>query len=130
MSMSNIGSIMLGGAVGALLRYLISGATYKLMGSGFPWGTLTVNLSGSFLIGMFTELFDSLIVQSELRVFILIGLLGSFTTFSTFSLESLKLIQDGQIKFAVFNILINNITGIILVIAGIISSRFIINLLK
>jgi CrcB protein len=99
-------AVALGGAVGASGRYLISTGVHKLLGAGFPYGTLTVNVLGSFLIGFLFVYFEHTIspVQKALWV---TGMLGALTTFSTFSLESLLMLQDGLIFKALLNIGIN-----------------------
>ena len=128
--MQNILFIACGGAVGAVCRYLLAGAINNAAGAGFPWGTMFVNLTGSFVIGLLAEVFDILIMPSFARPLILIGFLGAYTTFSTFTLETFKLLQDGEIRFAVINMLISNISGIAFVIVGIISARLLLNLFK
>jgi len=122
--------ISFGGAIGALLRYYISGLTYNYFNSTFPWGTMFVNLLGALIIGFLWELFENIIVDVNYRAFVLIGLIGAFTTFSTFCLETFKLIEDGEIQFAVMNILVSNILGVVLIFLGIITSRYVINLFK
>ncbi len=90
-------AIACGGAVGAVLRYLLSTASYSLFGRGFPYGTLLVNLLGCFLMGCLSVLLiERVLLSVELRAAILIGVLGSLTTFSTFSLETLTLYHQGQ----------------------------------
>jgi len=87
-SLQHLLAVGAGGAVGAMGRYAIMAAVGHWFGHGFPWGTLTVNVAGSFLLGAFVEL--SALVWSpspELRAFIVIGMFGAFTTFSTFSLD-------------------------------------------
>lgn len=128
--MQNILSIALGGIAGALCRYFLAGAINNATGAGFPWGTMIINLTGSFIIGVLAEVFDILIVPSFARPLLMIGFLGAYTTFSTFSLETVKLFQDGEIRYAVLNILISNIGGILLVITGIVSARLLLNLFK
>jgi CrcB protein len=115
--------IAIGGAIGALLRYFVSGIAYKFMGTTFPYGTLSVNLIGSFLIGFFFEALKESLVSPDIRMMIFIGIFGAFTTFSSFSLETVNLIRDGEILFAVWNILLNNILGIGLAFLGIMLAK-------
>ena len=119
-----------GGAIGTILRYSMSGFTYRMVNSVFPWGTIVVNLTGSFAIGLLWGFFEIQNISSNMRNFIFIGILGGFTTFSTYALESLNLFRDGEIKLAMTNMLISNICGLILVFAGFMLSKFIINLIK
>lgn len=94
--------IGLGGFIGAVLRYLLSGWVQDRSGSIiFPYGTAAVNLSGCFAIGLLSYLVETRSFFSvETRAFLLIGLLGSFTTFSTFGSETLTLIRGGRIDMA------------------------------
>ncbi len=119
-----------GGAIGTILRYSMSGLTYRIVNGVFPWGTIFVNLTGSFAIGLLWGFFEIQNISSNMRSFIFIGILGGFTTFSTYALESLNLFRDGEIKLAMTNLLISNICGLLLVFAGFMLSRFIINLIK
>jgi CrcB protein len=106
--MTNILYIAGGGALGALLRYWMSSGVHFLMGKNFPYGTLSVNLTGSILIGfLYVLLFERVEASPEWRFALIIGLLGSFTTFSTFSIETLNLFQTGQQIKAVLNILLS-----------------------
>ncbi len=122
--------IAFGGAAGALLRYWISGLVHRIGGSSFPWGTLSVNLIGSFLIGFFWGMLESMVVSQQIRVFLFIGLLGSFTTFSTFSLESFHMIRDGEYGLFFANMLSSFILGIVLVFAGYFLSRVLLNIAR
>jgi len=94
-----------GGALGALGRFFVSAGVYRLLGRDFPWGTLTVNTLGSFLMGFLFVLFlERLASAPELRSAVLVGFLGAFTTFSTFSMETLTLIEQGFLGKAFLNI--------------------------
>ncbi|WP_456416589.1 fluoride efflux transporter CrcB [Thiolapillus sp.] len=97
-------AIAAGGALGALMRYWVSTATYAWLGRGFPWGTLAVNVLGSFLMGvLYILLLERLSSGPEMRAFLLIGFLGAFTTFSAFSMETLNLLEDAQFGKALLN---------------------------
>jgi len=126
--MIKLAYLALGGATGTILRYWISGLPYKFYNGVFPWGTLIVNLAGSLLIGFFWGLTDRDNISTNMRSFLFIGLFGSFTTFSTFAFESLNLIRDGNIKFALINITASNVFGILLVFAGFILSKMVLNI--
>jgi len=88
--------VALGGALGALARYGISGWVYDRMGESFPWGTLVVNVLGCLALGAVVRWLQVSAVSPELRPFLTIGLLGAFTTFSTLSYETVALLQEGQ----------------------------------
>lgn len=91
--------IMVGGALGSGARYFCSGLAASLLGPTFPWGTIIVNVAGSFLIGFFNTLTGPdgrLLTSSETRQFVMLGLFGGFTTFSSFSLQTLNLMQSGE----------------------------------
>jgi CrcB protein len=91
--------VALGGALGSVARYWFSGVVAHQFGERFPWGTLLVNISGSFAIGLFyslTESEGSWQVPPTWRQFFMIGICGGYTTFSSFSLQTLSLARDGQ----------------------------------
>ena len=110
--------IALGGAFGALFRYGMSGLVYRSVSGSFPFGTLVVNLIGALIIGLLWGLFEIANVSQNLRLFLFIGILGSFTTFSTFSLESFHLFRDGEYGMFIGNIVLNVVLSISLVCAG------------
>jgi len=100
--------IAAGGAIGAVFRFMVSNGVHNLMGRGFPYGTLTVNVIGSFVMGLsYVMLIERLNVSPEWRAFIVVGLLGAFTTFSTFSIETLVLIENSELSKAMLNVLLS-----------------------
>ncbi len=91
--------VALGGALGTTARYWLSGVVARSFGETFPWGTLIINVTGSFVIGFFGALTGPdgrLFVGSTARQFVMIGMCGGYTTFSSFSLQTLNLMNDGE----------------------------------
>jgi len=91
--------VSIGGAIGSAARFWISGVVAQRYGQTFPYGTLTVNVTGSFIIGLFAALTDPegrWLVSPSFREFFMIGVCGGYTTFSSFSLQTLSLAQDGE----------------------------------
>lgn len=106
--MNNLLAIAAAGAVGAVLRYLVASGVYEAFGREFPYGTLIVNLLGSFLIGyLFVWFIDKSAASEVWRLAILVGLLGSFTTFSSFSLETYNLLITGHHIRAIANVIVS-----------------------
>jgi fluoride exporter len=101
-------SVALGGALGAVLRYGLVAWSMELFGRDFPYGTLLVNILGSFAIGVLYLWFQNRTADHEmLRAILIIGVLGGFTTFSAFSIETLNLALGGQLLRAMLNIVLN-----------------------
>lgn len=95
--LSTIGAIAIGGATGALARFGVNHAAIKLWGADFPWGTMIVNVLGSFLMGLIIVKFAHMDgVPATLKTFVVTGFLGAFTTFSTFSLDFATLWERGD----------------------------------
>ena len=91
--------VFLGGGLGSILRYVLSGVIVRHVGETFPWGTLLINVTGSFLIGFFATFTGPdgrWLVAPSIRTFFMIGICGGYTTFSAFSLQTLALAQDGE----------------------------------
>jgi CrcB protein len=91
--------VALGGALGTTARYWLSGVVARSVGETFPWGTMVINISGSFVIGFFGALTGPdgrWFVGSNARQFVMIGICGGYTTFSSFSLQTLNLANDGE----------------------------------
>jgi len=115
----NILFVLLGGSLGALCRYGVSTTAAKLYGDAFPWGTLCVNLVGCFLIGLAFALgVQRNVLSPSFRLFFVTGFLGALTTFSTYALESVNFTRDGLVVTTIWNLLANNIGGLVLVVAG------------
>ena len=99
--------VALGGALGSVARFAISGAAVRWLGAGFPYGTLFVNVTGSFTIGLLAALAAAdgrPAMGADARAFLLVGVLGGFTTFSSFSLETLNLARSGALGPAILNV--------------------------
>ncbi len=95
--------VAIGGAVGSSLRHLVNLASLRLVGSNFPWGTMAINIAGSFAMGVFVELLARRFSASnELRLFVATGILGGFTTFSAFSLDFAVVWERGAAGQALF----------------------------
>jgi CrcB protein len=118
--MIQILNLVLGGILGTLARYLISGGIYRVLGTTFPYGTFAVNILGCFLVGFFASFMDEKIVlNANLRLLFMVGFCGAFTTFSTFIYESYNLIKDGDTLRAFINILLSVIVGFLVFTIGI-----------
>jgi fluoride exporter len=116
--------VALGGAIGSALRYGVNIAAPRLLGTGFPWATLTVNIVGSFLMGLLSAaLAEKFSDQPHLRLFLTTGILGGFTTFSAFSLDLFGLMQRGENSTAVIYALASVVLSILAVFSGFMVSQ-------
>ncbi|MGB8363937.1 MAG: fluoride efflux transporter CrcB [Rhizomicrobium sp.] len=101
-------AVAAGGALGTVGRFFLSGVIANAFGQTFPWGTLIVNVTGSFVIGFFGTLTGPdgrLLVDGVTRQFVMIGICGGYTTFSSFSLQTLALMRDGEWLYAGWNVI-------------------------
>jgi len=113
--------VAVGSALGGVARYWCSGIIANLVGETFPWGTLIVNVVGSFLIGLIATVSGTdgrFIISAEARQFLMVGILGGFTTFSSFSLQTLTLARDGQWLLVGANVMGSVVLCLIMVWAG------------
>ncbi|MCP4616521.1 MAG: fluoride efflux transporter CrcB [Bradyrhizobium sp.] len=91
-------AVAVGGAIGSVARYLVAIGSGRLFGTSFPWGTLIINVTGSFLIGLFAGLFAmKWDLPQAARIFLTVGICGGYTTFSTFSLDAWYLVERGAV---------------------------------
>jgi CrcB protein len=127
--LNNLLLIASGGALGSVARFGISKFIGKIIDGAFPWGTLTANFIGLFIIGFLFEFFERSILSQSMRYLITVGFLGGLTTFSTYGLETLLLMKNGQIKLSILNLLLSNIGGLICVGVGMLFSRFLLKTL-
>lgn len=111
--------VMLGGSLGAASRYGVGLLTARLWGTSFPWGTLVVNMTGCFLIGVLFALADRFrFLTPDIRVLLITGYLGALTTFSSFTLETVNAGRAGLVMQSLTNILVNNLGGLFLTFLG------------
>lgn len=110
--------IFAAGGIGSLCRYFVSFLVGSFARTSFPLGTLSVNMIGSFIMGICFAFFEYYIISSEIKLTITVGFLGGFTTFSTFALETTNLLRDKEYRIFLYNILISNIFGLFCVILG------------
>jgi fluoride exporter len=110
--------LALGGAAGAVARYVVAGWIHQRMGATFPWGTLAVNLTGSFLLGAVLTGLATSGWQIQLGAFLAIGFLGDFTTFSTFSYETVMLARDRQWTRALSYVVASTVLAMLAIVAG------------
>ena len=98
--------VAVGGALGCMARYWAGGVMARMLGVAFPWGTVAINVAGSFAIGAFAaaSLGSPRLGSPELRAFVTVGLCGGFTTFSAFSLQTVDLLRDGRALAAMANV--------------------------
>ena len=115
--------VFVGGGMGAAARHAINRAGLAVLGPGFPWWTLAVNVSGSFAIGLLAGLFGAMETGQNARLFLITGFLGGFTTFSAFSLESVALFEGGQVGRASAYVLASVALSVTAAFLGLVAAR-------
>lgn len=128
MSVKMLMAVAAGGAIGAVLRYSLTSFVGQWAGHGFPWGTVTVNVLGSFVLGVLIEVMALQWSPSEaMRAFLVVGILGAFTTFSTFSLDLQTLISREQLVLAAFYVGGSVVVGLAALLMGMALMRQVLN---
>ena len=122
--MATLGLVMLGGALGAASRWLLSQAIVNSINSSLPLATLSVNVVGSAIIGIVWSLSEKSILPPQIAALIIIGFLGSFTTFSAFSMETINLFRSGHVGTAILNVIMQNALCISAAGVGFYSGKF------
>lgn len=124
LSLPQILVIMLGGSLGALMRFIVSNSVTEKFGGNFPYGTLTVNVLGSFIMGFLAMfLVERMGLDPLLRLGIFVGFLGAFTTFSTFSMETLNLFEQGESLRALVNMFVSVVLSVLAVWLGVLAGK-------
>ena len=112
--MGKVIQLIIGGALGTISRYALAGIVYGIFGSTFPYGTLVVNVSGCFILGLLSAFAEhKFLVSTDVRTLLMIGFCGAFTTFSTLIFETDGLIRDGESMKAFMNIIVSLVAGFI-----------------
>jgi len=116
--------ISVGAVVGANLRYLVAQQVAKWTGPGFPYGTLAINISGSFILGFFLVwTTDRVVADPRWRLLIAVGFCGGYTTFSSFAYESFALVEQGEWLAAAANVVASNLLSLVAVVLGAVLAR-------
>ena len=118
MTLLAVAGIALAGAVGAPARYLLDGFVQDRSAGSFPWGTFVVNVAGCFVLGVLTGLTVQQGFHGAPRLWLATGLCGAFTTFSTFTWETVRLVEEGEVLQAVWNVTGSVVTGLLAAAAG------------
>ena len=116
--------LFIGGGIGTIFRYQLSGLVQDQLGSAFPWGTFVVNVTGCIAIGLFATLADERgMLGSPARLFLMVGVTGGYTTFSTFGLETWRLLQAGELAPAFANAAGSVVVGLVGLVIGVFLGR-------
>ena len=116
--------IGIGGFLGANSRYWLGSLINRWLGTGFPWATALVNISGALLIGIIAALFADRAIDNEaLRLFLIVGVLGGYTTFSSYTFEAVSMMQEDRWMAAISYLALSNLVGILACVAGVMIAR-------
>ena len=116
--------IFAGGGIGACIRYFLSGFVHRFLPAAFPFGTITVNITGCFIIGVLMSIFEKDILSGQfLRLFLITGILGGFTTFSSFSYETVDMIRSNALSHAALNVIFSIVSCLVSTGSGIYAAR-------
>lgn len=127
--MDRLAWVCLGSALGGGARYLLSLGALRLLGPSFPYGTFTVNVLGSFLIGLLMHLGLEALISPAARIFLTTGVMGGLTTYSTFNYETLRLVADGDWHLAAVNVAATLVTCLVAGALGLASGRALVDFL-
>ena len=111
--------VIIGGGIGSLLRYISTEFINSVFNQKFTLGTFFVNCVGSLLIGFLINIFDLFSIDHKWKLLLITGFLGGYTTYSAYSFETINYLQNGNIKYAIINILMHNVLCLLLVLLGI-----------
>lgn len=118
--MIQILSLLVGGAFGTLSRFMLSAVVNRSAGTGFPYGTMSVNLLGCFILGVLVTVSESrYFLTPNLKLLLIVGFCGAFTTFSTFIIETANLMKDGETTKAFLNVMLSVVVGFIVLRLGV-----------
>jgi CrcB protein len=120
----NIIAVAIGGAIGALLRYGVSGLANAYISKNFAWGTLSANLIGAVLIGLLWGFFEKINISDNMKLFLFVGFLGGFTTFSSYALDCFRHFEQDGSKIALLYVALSNFLGIFFVFAAVFAARY------
>lgn len=120
---TSILQVAIGGAIGAVGRYLTGVAAVRVMGHGYPWGTLTVNILGSFLMGVLIVVLMTKDGGMRIAPLLMTGMLGGFTTFSAFSLDALTIYERGQVGTAAIYVIASVVLSLLAIVLGVMVAR-------
>ena len=117
-------AVALGGALGTVGRYFVSGVVANAFGETFPWGTLIINITASFILGFFLVwTTERVLIDPRWRIFVAVGFCATYSTYSSYAFETFALVENGQFWLAAMNFLLTNVVCFVAVVAGAVLAR-------